>query len=243
MTEFGSTRGPHYPSDFALARGIDRYPLFEFRLLEKHRALVESHFAETQDAFAKEFDAAWSQLNGEGSDADSESEEVVEDELVERYNLLMDFLPRLQWNAQFLVVYAAFERSLNALCELAQHRSNLSLSYQDMHGSGIVRASTYLRKVVGVESPFTTSAWQSARLLGQVRNAVAHAGGLVASEDSDLLRRMAALNGLRAVADDHEVKKTSIYLSSAFVKEAIQRLSTVLEDVADYELYRPPSLA
>lgn len=36
--------------------------------------------------------------------------------------------------------------------------------------------------------------------------------------NSEVSSAVAALNSLRAVADDHEVKKASIYLSSAFVK-------------------------
>ena len=121
-----------YISDYALARGIDRYPLVEFGMLEAHRAMVEAHFVATQDEFSRELDEALNELE----DSDPDGMDILDDDIMERNHLLMNAIPRLQWNAQFLVVYAGFERALNSMCDLVKHRSQLKLSYQDMNGSG-----------------------------------------------------------------------------------------------------------
>lgn len=88
-------------------------------------------------------------------------------------------LPRLQWYSQLMVAYGYFEKVLNDFCTELREFDNIKLSLKDLHGQGIERARNYLVKVVGLEKAFATSDWQSIKLLGLLRNSVAHRDGFV----------------------------------------------------------------
>jgi len=214
-----------------LASGFDRLFLFELDALETHRDFAAKHFAATTKAFEERFSADISEM----SDTERyEQQDLWRDE----YETIMEILPRLQWHAQFLVVYSTFEHSLQLLCDVVKGRSQLPIAYKDLAGLGIQRASEYLKKMAGVKAPFATPEWQRALLLGEIRNKITHVNGNVPIqvEKKSLYQRAKTLAHLKF--DESEDKgEATLILDAEFVRLALETLKKVLVDVANYELY------
>lgn len=218
-----------------LATWLDRLYEFEFQQLELHRRFVEEHFETARTHLQADFEKTCAELN------EYEKAEYVEF-MLEDSEMLAETFPLVQWQAQFLVVYATFEANLNTMCNVVKRRLNSSLSFKDMSGTGYERAKTYLSKVGGVENVFDNEKWHRARQLGKIRNSISHAQGRVDEEsDSKFVADLRILKGvhLKAVVDG--ATEYHIVLSSNFVMQAISTLQGVLHDIATYERDWPDS--
>ena len=114
-------------------------------------------------------------------------------------------LPRLQWYSSLMVVYGFFEKVLNDFCNELRDFDNLKLSLKDIHGQGVERARNYLVKVVGLGKTFSTSDWQSIKLLGVLRNSIAHRDGFVDFEPDSLKSTYSKLSEIKGVELRREV--------------------------------------
>jgi hypothetical protein len=220
-----------------IVTGFDRALLFEFDALEDHRLFAARSLSRAIKSLEKRV--------SDGAEAmDEEERDAYLDFMNEEYITINEVLPRVQWNSQFLVVYATFEHLLNELCRVVQRRSGFDLSFKDLGGLGIERSKNYLSKVAGVKTPFQTSYWQRAKFLGEVRNVIAHRNGevdLAAGNNSSLGVRLAKEKHLvlKKYIADHE--DAQIILSNDFTKESISDLKKVLISICDYELYEDNS--
>lgn len=224
-------------SSTRIANGFDRVFLYEFDLLEAHRELAESHFMQSAKSFKERFQSEISALNEQDQDD-------YADFMAEEYSKVVEILPRLQWNAQFLVVYSAFEHALNELCAIVKRRSNFSLSIKDLEGMGIRRAANYLKKVAGVKTPFQTAEWNNAILLADIRNAIAHRNGeidFLPKEKKSLYYRAKTIKNLEVTQTITNDPQANIILSAEFVRDSIKCLRKILTDIANYELYKVDS--
>ena len=216
-----------------VASGFDRVLLYEFEYLEEHLRLAEEKFIGNADEMKRRL-----RLDLEGMDEDERSRYT--DSMVDEWDKIVDSLPRLQWYAQFLVIYSSFEYSLSQLCRIVQKRSKFKLSEKDLYGQGIQRAANYLSKVAGVDTPFTNTGWQHALLLGEIRNCIAHNNGMLLLEAknkkalSSRLRDIAGIDFNEFVPDPERVQ---LNLSPTFVRESIKHLQQILSTIANYELY------
>lgn len=213
--------------------GALRYLLEDFALLEAHRRAVAEFFAAEQKRLDDRFEAELASLTQE------QRAEYDNDHFADEIWLIETQLPRMQWYAQFLVVFGTAEAMLNKLCDFVQRRSQLSVAVKDMHGMGIERAALYLSKVVKVTSPFQAPAWQRAKLLAEIRNAIAHKDGELRAEKNNpksLYMRVQGIDGLVTSSMEGDDTAT-IIINSDFVRDAIRDLRAVLTLVADYELY------
>lgn len=216
-----------------IASGFDRIFLYEFDYLEEHRAFAERHFLQNARSFEEQFLAELAEM-------DEDERHGYSDFMIDEYTKAVEVLPRLQWYAQFLVVYSSFEHSLNQLCKIVKNRSGFSLSLKDIEGQGIRRAANYLSKVANVCSPFKCSEWNRALLLGDVRNAIAHRNGeieLKLNDKSSLSHRIQDVPGLQLKQIVTGVEEAEIVLDADFVRDAIKVLRKVLTDIANYPLY------
>nr|WP_295713479.1 hypothetical protein [uncultured Halomonas sp.] len=220
-----------------IATGFDRALLFEFDALEEHRSFAANSLSGAIKSLEKKIN--------QGVDAvDEEDRDAYREHMNEEYITISEVLPRVQWNSQFLVVYATFEHLLNEICRIVQRRSSFNLSFKDLNGSGIERSKNYLSKVAGVTTPFQTTHWQRAKLLGEVRNIIAHRNGEV-----DLPPGNNNCLGAKLSKEKHLVLKkyipdqddAQIILSEKFIKESISDLRKVLISIFDYELYEDDS--
>jgi hypothetical protein len=228
------TKKTFLKSKSRIAEGFSRVLLNEFDLLERHRKFVSEYFKREAESLNRSIDEGLEKVK------DEEERAAYGDHISEEYIAVTELLPGLQWNAQFLVVYASFEYALNFLCDLVRKRSSFNLSFKDLAGNGIVRAADYLKKVASVETPFQTKQWQRALLLGEIRNAIAHRNGEIAYEvgnPKSLAVRTSKLKGLKLKQIIKNDPDAVIVLGPEFLEDAIADLKAVLADVANYELY------
>jgi hypothetical protein len=219
-----------------LAHGFERMVLYEFDVLDEHRVFVEQHFSSSLSRFEKKFDDEVSRIS------DPEVRAEYEDHLVDEYHQLSSNMPRLQWYAQFLVVYSTFEDSLNRLCGIAQRKINRGLTVKDLSGNGINRAANFLVKLYGVKAPFQSKQWSEAQLLGEIRNIIAHRNGEVEydlAKQGALAKRAAGLEGLVLKPFFEGSQIAEIILRPVFVRNAIGTLRGILTSVANHPLEPP----
>ena len=228
----GNSKRWLYPSDYSIARGLDRLMLYEFGLLEEHRAFIAGHF----DSRIAKYEARF-QKQMEAIDDEYEQAQLADAMLDERYSLIEE-MPKLQWQAQFMVVYATFERLINQLCEIVRRRSELPIAVSDLQGQGIVRASQYLQKMVGVKTPFKSPGWTKAQQLGRLRNAIAHSGGQIRRDDKQSIAAATQLKAVSKSGFESDVY-IDVAISPDLVASAIVTLREVISDIANYELYKP----
>ena len=82
-------------------------------------------------------------------------------------------------NSFFLASFALFENQLMRICRRAQRNCGNSSSVKDLRSpSPTDRAKKYLRKL-GVEFPAETSEWQEITKYREIRNKIAHEGGVL----------------------------------------------------------------
>ena len=148
-------------NDEKLITGFARVGInIEMNALLQHCELVASMMNNEQTKLDEELKKA---AACESSLVDSDSADHLNDE----YWMIHTVLPRLQWQSQFLTVYATMEHILNEICEIVRRKTNSKLSFKDLDGSGIHRARNYLVKIGGIEEPFQTEKWQRIKLLGE----------------------------------------------------------------------------
>jgi len=219
-------------SGVQLASGFDRLFIFELDALEMHRAFVAKHFEATTTEFEERF-AAEMKAVPEGE------RDELRDLWIDEYETTVEILPRVQWNAQLLVAYSTFEGILQSLCNIVEKRCKLPISFKDLGGAGIQRAADYLRKMADVRSPFETSEWQRALLLGELRNKIAHTNGVMEVQPNNkksLHYRAGELEHVRFV-EGSKADEVLLVLNAEFVRAALIVLRKVLLDVANYELF------
>ncbi|HTW91343.1 MAG TPA: hypothetical protein VMH22_06500 [bacterium] len=132
--------------------------------------------------------------------------------------------------ALFLICYARMESALDDLCNRAYDRYGLPVSPQDMKGKGLPRAREYLSKVVGLRLPTDSRAWPIIRNLGNVRNAIAHAGGRTSEEQERTV--IAELTRSRPGCIRAGVFGT-VELDSTFVPFVIQTFRSFLGELCE----------
>lgn len=138
---------------------------------------------------------------------------------------IAETLPRLQWYSQLMVAYGYFEKVLNDLCAEFRDSENIKLSLQDLQGQGIERARNYLVKVVGLEKAFATSDWQAIKLLGVLRNSVAHRDGFVDYEPDypkSTYTKLCKIDGVEFRQDVRDQEDAQIFFNEKVVIEAIR---------------------
>lgn len=218
-----------------LATWLDRMYEVEFQQLELHRRFVDEHFEVTRSRLNAEFDKTYAEL-------DEYQQGEYAEFMVDDMQMLSETFPMVQWQAQFLVVYATFEATLNSLCNVVKRRLKSSLSYKDMNGAGYERAKTYLSKVGGVENVFSSDMWERARQLGKMRNLIAHSQGIVdEGHDAKFFAALKMLNGLQLKPVAKGATEFYLVLSSTFVMEAISTLQAFIHSIAAFEREWPDS--
>ena len=111
-------------------------------------------------------------------------------------------------------------------------------------GLGIERAKNYLSKVAGVKTPFEKPSWQRAKLLGEIRNAIAHRNGEVdypLYDKKSLGARLSKESHLQLKKHIPDQEDAELILSSEFIRQSIVELRDVLVNVCNYELYNDES--
>jgi hypothetical protein len=101
----------------------------------------------------------------------------IDDETFDLDGVFLEYFPSLQRSSAFLSLYGLFENKLNKLCALCMKERVLNLSVNDLKGGGIVRATIYLKKMIGIDTCKSSKEWKMLHELIDIRNLIAHQAG------------------------------------------------------------------
>lgn len=85
------------------------------------------------------------------------------------------YFPNLLRSSLFVTIYSAVENELNRLSRELSKADGLDV--EDLRGSGILRASTFLIRVCRVDFPENSDEWKLLQELNQLRNLIVHNNG------------------------------------------------------------------
>lgn len=194
---------------------------WEFGLLERHRQEMFAslnRFMDKADDMYQDFQKQWEHYG--------DVTELPEyDLLAEEYRTATEFIPRVQWSAQFLMLFSTFENLICRLADVAKVRLKQKTSYRDFAGTGFEPAHKYLKVVAGLESAFKSAEWNAVSVFKQLRNTLAHTRGEFkwSEEPSSLGQRMKQFK--HWTVDDYSPGYAcNLCLSSEFLEDAIKTL-------------------
>ncbi|MDP2655887.1 MAG: hypothetical protein Q8P17_05280 [bacterium] len=103
-------------------------------------------------------------------------------------------MAQLMQRSFVLSIFVSMEDIITRLCRHIQKESKQSFSVTDLSGSGIGRSIKYLEKILG--KPFPSNAEMKTRfeVAWKVRNALAHAGGVVDSGNRTMIETFISKN-------------------------------------------------
>ena len=107
-----------------------------------------------------------------------------------------DVIGSLFWRSFFVAFYSQFEAHLDMLCRELRDSLRCQIKLRDLKGTGITRSSLFLTKVVGIRAPVDDT-WKAIASYAKVRNAIAHAGGIVGRDEAKAVVDILARSGGR----------------------------------------------
>jgi hypothetical protein len=130
--------------------------------------------------------------------------------------------PNILWRTTFLHCYFLLESSLDAVCKNLQQTEDYKIALSDVAGSGIFRASVYLKKVCNISEPFTDHTWGKLLDYNKLRNIFVHGDGLVARKTAvELAKRNEGL--LISIFDFDRI---ALHFSKEFTLKALQTIDS-----------------
>jgi len=222
--------------DYRLATGMQRVFIFEFGALDVHRQSVNA-------SFMRDIADAQRRCEALPDDMDEDAAESYREELEVAINLL----PRLQWSAQFILVFATFEDMLIKLCKIADARLPEGEPLGPIWRAGMEGAKKFLRQIDGAGSIFGGKDWECAVDFQKLRNAIVHNGGRIDLEQTpdleSVLKRFkqgkwpgVSLYYAYEGGEEGEQALPEPVLTSEFVKFVIEELEKLVRLIADLKL-------
>jgi len=102
-------------------------------------------------------------------------------------HLFSQYFPGLQRAAAFLVIWGSFERHMNELCREVALAGSYRVAVEDLSGTGLTRARTYLLKVAGLDGAWADAQWQEFPEFQRIRNLFAHGDGSLDPKNAKLV--------------------------------------------------------
>lgn len=119
-----------------------------------------------------------------------EEKEFLCDKYLEDFWHLKDVFPNILRTSFFVKCYSILETELNNVCKLLQKQNGYRLSVSDLKGNGIERAQLYCKKVVCIDFPDKSKAWQEIKNYNILRNIIVHREGLVSGYQDKYLDKI-----------------------------------------------------
>lgn len=211
-----------------------RWFLDEFKLLTVVINRVEEQIARTTSEYEKAFQDAIAEL-------DEEQRAYYADFMLDDTTMI-EVLPRLQWNSQYLLVFSRYEHCMYELCKIACSRLGISKHPKNKYAPTV---ETFLCDHATGNEPFQGPRWEKTNLLRKLRNIIAHDDGVI-SEQEPLLEQLKNLDlpgvNLSAIKDEG---KFEVSLSGDFLRAAINIFHSqliVLANISKPELVSPLQL-
>jgi hypothetical protein len=150
---------------------------------EKHKdqfilTIQEAELSHQIDYFTNYYEILNTSLQGiETSDNYFDEDSISSREVDEFTNLMR--------SSFFVSLYSYLESQLNNECRKSQQESaQIKVFLDDIHGSGINRAKTYLLKVLDTSFPFDSNPdWKQIQWFNKIRNCLVHNEGKVKDKD------------------------------------------------------------
>lgn len=128
-----------------------------------------------------------------------------------------DFFPSLQRSSALASIYSVFENQMNTLCDLVKDAIGSKLRFQDLNGTGVERARTYLIKVGGFDLTGLDGGrhWNNVVRIREVRNCFVHADGVLNDKTRKIIRAYAnEVQSLQVLGD-------RVKLQEGFLEEVV----------------------
>lgn len=118
---------------------------------------------------------------GEGADFSTRIHQGLDDETWDLDTIFETHFPNLQRRSALITVFSFLENELDELCRLCQEEQSLKIAIKDISGKGIERATTYLDKIVGINTGRSAPIWRELTSIQKVRNIIVHQNGKLGS--------------------------------------------------------------
>ena len=151
---------------------------FSTELLREYIRGVETQIATTAENFHREKETRLSDdAPEEGTPSLIEVYRGLDSEAWDLNAIFEYFFPNLQRRSALITLFSFFEHELDGLCDLFIRKENVSVSLNDMRGTGIDRSVLFLTKVVGLPIDKDTALWQEIKNVQKIRNLIVHNNG------------------------------------------------------------------
>lgn len=95
----------------------------------------------------------------------------------DEFNQLSENFHYILRSSLFITLYSFLENQLIFLCERLHRQHGYPVKLADLRGEGIIRAQSYLKKIVNIDFPDQTSSWADILSYNCVRNFIIHNAG------------------------------------------------------------------
>lgn len=130
-----------------------------------------------EELLGNKFKSLTSWIEKEASKEVGEQQEDLYEFYADDYNQLSNMFPSILRSSLFITLYSFLENQLIFLCERLHRQHGYPIKLADLRGEGIVRAQSYLKKVVNIDFPDQTSSWDDIVSYNRIRSFIIHNGG------------------------------------------------------------------
>ena len=149
------------------------------------------------------------------------------EELLER----LEIFPQVLRRSLVVTCWTAVEHQMNDLCGVAANASGARFRVEDLRGAGVVRAATYLKRVLP-RDPMAHRAWPYVRRIQELRNVLVHRNGSMEPSEAPKLRDFISAQG-RLGLDPAGNGGEIVVVGSGFADELISTVRPFVSWVAN----------
>ena len=148
---------------------------FDIELLHEYIRGVEQQIATTIEGFRREKETHLSEeVAEEGCPSLVEVHRGLDSEGWNLNGIFEYFFPNLQRRGALITLYSFLEHELDELCQLFIRVENITVSLNDIRGTGIDRSILFLTKIIRLPIDKSTINWQEIKSIRNVRNLIVH---------------------------------------------------------------------
>lgn len=114
----------------------------------------------------------------------------------------------------FIALYQRFEFTMIEACTEMEKDYPNSKKLSELKGKGIQLAEAYLRKVVGISTPFEPTEWKKQKELNSLRNIIIHNDAIIKTDQVDRINLVQRINQWVPVT----IQETRTVLSEHFIE-------------------------
>lgn len=163
----------------------------------------------------------------EASKVTGEQQEDFYEFYADDYHQFSRIFPNILRSSLFIMLYSFVENQLVNLCGKFHRQYGYPIKLTDLRGEGIVRAQSYLKKVVKIDFPDQTPSWDDIVSYNRIRNFIIHNGAQL--DKSDQAKKVESFISTRpSITLDH---LRNIQFSKDFCPEVINTLRSFFGDL------------